>query len=310
MDYEALSRRTRNLEQEYTRHILSTASERVRHLESQLEIALVKLSEAKGSEDRLNNEIARLNSEIAKLNSEVAKKDHLSINNNTTTTDRSNEKALNEIRNRQNEMNELIREIKRRLEDGGSQEVYQARIKALEREVEELRMKGGQQSKQEKTIKEQRDSIVLLKDTVETSGKTLQQQKREIEVLKEEIEKIRRNPLEGGLVSGFNSGFKSANSGPLITSSGSISGNSGPMPTNNTIRPATEAKPTANSANPLKNKENIMNNQKKRKPKALKTTTVNVNEIIKEDNGFFNDLSFSNSSPVAERTFNGRVLRK
>ncbi|KAM0680629.1 hypothetical protein GINT2_001317 [Glugoides intestinalis] len=142
---------------------------------------------------------------------------------------------------------------------------YQSRIKALEDELEEAKLRNSNLQKNEK---EHKDNIILLKDTLEEKEKLIKKQKAQLENLKKEIDPLAPNKEGEMFLSEIPSEFTLGQKDPW----------------------ALQKAPVAKKQQRTKN---IKDNKK-----------VNVGNLIRDENkSFFNDLSFSNSSPVVNKTF-------
>ncbi|ELA41178.1 uncharacterized protein VICG_01777 [Vittaforma corneae ATCC 50505] len=319
--YERLSRATRNLEQEYTRHLVVNYSERVSQLNmlidslrqevsnseesrGKFEDSRNKLEESKSRCKDLERKIENLLREKSEMEGKLEAAEEKIENlqkklNKIVASELRNENAnsvceetiLKELRSNHDETVKLIRQINKKIPDtkvaeDGQTGIYQGKIKALESEIEDLKSKNSLLSRNERTIKEQKDSIVLLKDSIEGKEKTIQSQKSQIEMLNKQIEKMHNNPFEVDFIDGKSDNMVSTGVIAVQQKENKI----------NTV----DSKNTISDPWALKiPREPPLSKKAKKNAK-----TVNVENIIREDNkSFFNDLSFSNSSPVVEKSF-------
>lgn len=321
--YEKLSRATRNLEQEYAKHLVVTYSEKISQLNalvdslrqevssakesrSMLEDSKNKLEESKNRhrclEEELNNLLKEKSSierklgaaekEIDGLHKQLNKAETLELGNRNANGV-CEETILKELRTNHEETVRLIKQMNRKtpgakVSEDSQMGIYQSKIKALESEIEDLRSKNSLLLRNERATKEQKDSIVLLKDSIESKEKIIQSQRTQIEVLNKQIEKMHNNPFEVDFVSSKGDGKAPAGAIPVQSKENKI--NAGGSNGTDAV-----SDPWA-----LKITRDVPTSKKAKKS----AKAVNVENIIREDNkSFFNDLSFSNSSPVVEKSF-------
>lgn len=289
-EYERLSNNTRNLEQKYTEYIIEKYSKAIEEMKTHAAPIVSEDSEKKINE--LAREKASLEEKLRESELKIKKLEKLE--NESKKIDKSEDMTevksiLNEIKSGHQETLNLIKKILNNRNTTGKKEPkdlveYQNRIKTLEDEIEDLKGENSRLKKNEQLVKEHKDSIVLLKDSIENKDKTILSQKQEINKLNEQLKKERlNNPF--GKEDMITETIKSTDPW-TVKSMGSI-------------EPATESWDYKKSVDPLpaiSKKPRATKNEDKKK--------VNVGNIMKEENkSFFNDLSFSNSSPVIEKSF-------
>lgn len=289
-EYEKLQNNTRNLEQKYTVYKIAQLADKIVDLKEKL-----KNNSSKGS-TLLENEISILKRNVADLEKklEISNKDKAALEQaldeeKSKIDERSNdkykenkskngtlEKSIKEIQESQKEANKSLKQLLKSIESKdlnvADDSYLNKKIQELEVKLEDLKAKNIQMEKNEKFYKEQKDSIVLLKESVESKEKTIQSQKLVIERLTEQLknEKKLHNPFE-----------------------------------NDVIIPELKNENKQNQSNPWsisfpKEEQPVP----KKKGTQKKDKNVNVENIFKEENkSFFNNLSFTNSSPIIGKKF-------
>lgn len=300
-EYETLAQTTRNLEQEYIAQIIVKYNNRIKELQEQAEaIKSQHTVSPDGSKtiEELREEISRLEKQrsmderklreyenvIAGLRLSLAEstsQKHLTVGNNAAPGNegidelkRIQEEILKSLRqlvsSTEHRMSGLEERVCRSAADHGSVEV----IKKLKSEIEVLQDKNEALQSNSKLLKEQKDNIILLKDSIENKDKIIESQRQQIQKLNEKLkrESVLPNPLH----------FEES-------------------PTNPFSDKENIEDPWALVAH-----KNEPVSRKKKEPKKgtakAGERTVNVGNIIRDENkSFFNNLSFNNSSPVLEK---------
>lgn len=147
----------------------------------------------------------------------------------------------------------------------------------LKEEVESLRMENEILKSKEKMIKEYEDKVALLKDSVESKNRAIEAQQQQIKKLNEKLKKEAElsipplnNPFEDNANSGDPWALNIAKTEPIVK----------------------------------KKKDS------KKEPSKKMDKPLSVENIIRNDNqSFFNNLSFGNSSPIAERKKNPKNFK-
>lgn len=277
-DYHKLSEKTRTLEQQYTQQFALKCKTRISELMQKIENLQQQTTQAadvdqvKEKYEELVVRCADLEKQVLTLTKEKEKLEKRLLNQEASTRGskaQENDSIIEEIREKHQESIKLINQIVKKLNEKqvastgiGVQTDQQGRIKRLEDEIENLRSENSQLAKREK---EQKDRIILLKDTVESKEKTIQTQKAQIEKLKKEANSLENERGKDIIMPEIPSAMISVQADPWALPKET------PAP---------------------KKQKNVKKEVKK----------INVGSLIREDNkSFFNDLSFSNSSPVVDK---------
>lgn len=289
-EYERLSNTTRNLEQKYTEYIIEKYSKAI----EELKITPILTDESEKKINELTREKASLEERLQESELKIKKLTDGTKKGNEIENILEMKTILKEIKSGHEETLNLVKKIlntsNKTTGKHNSTDVieYQNRIKTLETEIEDLKEENMKLKKNEKQMKEYNDTIVLLKDSIENKDKTILSQKQEISKLNEQVKKERLNNPFGkeDLIT------ETIKNKPLtdpwtVKSIGSIESVTEPW----NSKQITNLEPAATK------KTKVNKNESKKK--------VNVGNIMKEENNksFFNDLSFSNSSPVIEKSF-------
>lgn len=325
-DYDTLLNTTRNLEQQYIKDKIEKYSNQVVSLLQEIEQYKEANENLRMQEDSLreelelckvrNGELEKLlkegngkgkkkndDSRIRELEKELAEQKKLSTANEKRILN-ENEEIINELKTalensketgtkgkkEGNELKDLQKEILKTLRQHAA--ATEARILKIESaiqgtklqgsssfaeatkkfkdEIEALKIENDILKSNEKKGKEQCDSIVLLRDSIESKNRTIEVQKEQIQKLNEKLNKTKEfaisNPFDENAA-------KTADPWALD------------LP----------------KAEPVGKKNKVA--KKEASKKADKP--VNVENIIRKDNNdFFNNLSFNNSSPIVERKKN------
>lgn len=300
---EKLQNSTRNLEQEYAKWKISQLAGTIEELKKTL-----KEAQAKRVSNEPNSKVADLESKITKLEKESESKEllekalnterervkeldmklekmknktdgeYVSENQNNKKNEFEKldlEKCVRDIKESQIETKSILKQLAKSLE-GGEDSYLRKKIADLEEKLEDLRSKNLQLLKNDKNFKEQKDSVALLKEALETKEKIIQSQKLAIEKLNEQLKAANRiqDPFGGDVVVGS----KNEMSGAL------------PWSVNQPQIPVPKKKGAT------KKVQNAAEQPPEKK--------VNVENIFRDENkSFFNNLSFTNSSPVVTKKF-------
>lgn len=270
-NYFTLAHATRTLEQKYTRVLAAEAAQKIRELNDEISRLHRKVagSEEAQKERETNAELekereanAELRKRIAMLESALREKD----TKQSKKRGDIEEEAMRELKEKNEEALKLLKQISKKLESArhetGTQIEYQSRIRKVEEELEEERMKNQALQRAEK---EKRDNGILLKGTLEEKERMIKEQRDEIKKLREENSELRIPRIPG-----------------LIVPEAASTGMKQPEPW------GLQTLPEVKKAKSVK-----------------KTKAVNVEKIMREENEstFFNDLSFSNTSPNIDRKY-------
>lgn len=286
--YEKLQSTTRDYEQRYTVYKIAQLSNKIRSLRRELgsksseseklaglreQVASLErmLEETQKSKLRLENE---LNEE--KMKSREPSREGVVQKGKSMEKELTNiaitEQCIKDIKENQLETKKLLKQISKSIEDKvsvGGASFLKKRIRDLEEEVENLREKNIQLEKNAKLLTEQKSSIALMRDSIEVKDKAIQAQKSAIDRLNEQLSGARKaeNPFGNEVVI------------PESSKKEAMGGLATPWSVNVPVeQPAPK--------------------------KKGKGKNVNVESIFKEENkGFFNNLSFSNSSPMMTKKF-------
>lgn len=285
--YQKFADTTRNLEQQYVQQIVSKCNSRIADLSLQISALQSKAQTASFTEetnrkyDDVKKRCQELEKRVLELTKEkeaLEKKQKAPEDKPKGSVKKQNEedtnKILAEMHAKHDETIKLVNQIIKKISETAKQPIeskskvsteYQSRIKALEDELEEAKVRN---SNLQKIEKEHKDNIVLLKNTLEEKEKLLKQQKMQLEKLKKEVDPLAPNKEAEMIISEIPSGF--------------IGGQKDPW--------ALEKAPIVKKVKTTK----VTKDNKK----------VNVENLIRDENkSFFNDLSFSNSSPVVNKAF-------
>lgn len=302
-EYDLVANKTRNLEQQYTSYIIKKFQAKIKQLETlsentpdnkSLEIEILKKSNSelkkeielktkmiqeyesklcKGDDEK----VLQLNSIIDDLKrNETANLKKIEQMEEKKKESKLSDKDIKEIKNTQKEIlknfNLFISNTESTLQKLETQLDTQSllQIKKLKDEMENLKNENMNLKMNSKIVEEQRDKISLLKDSLDTKARIIEQQKKKIEEMSEKLK-------DGPILPEISFDLKNKDQKTLVD-------------------PWTQ---------------NISKDQPKKGKKAAsaskKAKAVNVEELIKEDNrSFFNNLSFTNSSPV----INEKKIRK
>lgn len=329
-EYEILANRTRDLEQEYTRRVFERYTRDIRTLKNEIE-ELQQGDSPDGTIDALKARIQELererdaNEDKHKKELEKLTRENTDVKKNKTTKGNGDsDDKLTTIINDQKEVLQLIRdfsmaqssfkshiiklesELEKFRKNEKKLEIEMASIKTtssfpadtvslrkkineLEAEIETLNDKKYQNDKNAKMIGDQRDTIVLLEDSVANKNKVIESQAKEIARLKKES----HNPFGDDMIT-LDQGHKDAEKKSI----------------SKTENPYEQIAPIAKKAKkePVKKQVggNIKTNSTVGKPKIpIKEdeVLVSVDKLIQNENkSFFNNLSFTNSSPTIDKT--------
>ncbi|KAI5148734.1 hypothetical protein ENBRE01_0508 [Enteropsectra breve] len=278
--WKALEKKNKSLEQEVqdlqkdsrAGNSKMPKSEHVKRLEE--ENAALKKQLSEKNTDYSAEELKRGQNDIMKKLSEL--NDH--IKGGISTSGKDSGKKLNE------ELRRAKEKIKR-LEDqlGAGNKTDSSKASMLEAEIERLRTREFLLQSNEKMLKKQKDTIVLLQNALSSKEKMLEQQK----MLYEKLEKQKKTIFDDDMIKPASYGGSNENLNNTI-----FSKSTEPLE-------KSSKKTTKNSA-----KKPKINVSSKPEDEKAKDKMVSVENLIRNENkSFFSNLSFSNSSPMPESKF-------
>lgn len=320
--YQKLANKTRNLEQKYTKYIIEKYSKRIEELtqenynKNSEELVLTKnIQELNKKNRELENKLVLNNGD---LNNNCINKELNSINLKQEEIVELIKQINKEVENLRKENSNLIRELETlRTKNNKNKEVENNNLfKELEslrkennnlfKEVESLKTKNnGNISKEVDNLRKENNN--LLKEVESLRSKNNKNISKEVETNKNISKEVENNNLLK------NEKIIKEQQDMILLLKDSIQNKEKKInqqfeeikklekKNEQWVLPKTEIENIKNNNDPwaLPKLENL----KELKPKNVKKSKVDVGKIIKEENkSYFNDLSFSNSSPV-EKSF-------
>lgn len=299
-EYETLAQATRDLEQEYVSQIIHKCNGRIRELQEQtkaiksqhaaspdeskvikeLKEKINQLEKQRSTDERKLHEYEDVVADLKQSLAETAIQKQLAVSSSAMASGGEGTRELRKVQEEilkslkqlvsstERRMSDLEEHVRRSAVDHDSVEI----IKKLKSEIETLQDKNESLQDNARILKEQKDSIILLKDSVGNKDKIIESQRQQIQKLNEKLKR------------------ESILAGPLHPEESS-------------------ANPFSNKENiedpwalAVHKDEPASKKKKESKKSKCNEKTVNVGNIIRDENkSFFNNLSFNNSSPILEK---------